>query len=245
MKTSHGFGVLVACLLAFVAAGCGMKIGRGQKKIVVSDFAEGRVVDVSITERLTGTREMLFFSKPKKTRFLEGYIQGVITDYRDNPVQGIVVRAVAVGESRRRDADTKRKGLASTSFDPGVSDSNGFYRIRFSLPILNKKVDVRGRLLYSPGWEQDREMLGKAYEPQTKQSSFRMYYDLKRRMIVFNEGIRKMIVAPVTGVGGGSAAPVPSPTAASGVQGGGTAQAGAGATAGGEEDLFKGFGFGE
>ena len=84
------------CALALVSAlaACGpVKLGRGQKKIVSEDFAEGRVVDLSITEKLTGNHEMLFLSMPKKTMFLDGYIQGVVTDYQDNPVQGVVVRA--------------------------------------------------------------------------------------------------------------------------------------------------------
>lgn len=235
---------LVLALLAGFSACGGAKLGRGQKKVVSEDFAEGRVVDVSITEKLTGAREMLFMSMPQKTMFLEGYIQGVITDYADNPIQGVVVRAVAAGEAQAQETGERRAGFAGSSFDPGVSDSNGFYRIRFSLPLINNVVDVRGRVLFSPGWEQERDNLGKAYEPQAKQSQFRVYYERKRGRLIFAEGIRKNIVAPVTSSGAPRAAGAPareSPGVA-----GKPAGAPAGAAEGGaaEEDLFKGFGFG-
>src|SRR5579884_2776445 len=129
--------IALIALAAAVTAGCG-----GAKKIVTEDFAEGRVVDLSITEKLTGNQELLFISLPKKTDFLEGYIQGVITDYQDNPVQGVVVRAVAQGDTQIDEGGLQNQGYAVTSFDPGVSDTNGFYRIRFTLPILTDVVDV-------------------------------------------------------------------------------------------------------
>ncbi len=225
-----------------------MRLGRGQKKIVSEDFAEGRIVDVSITEKVTGNREMLFMSMPKKTVFLEGYVQGVMTDYLDNPVQGVVVRAVAVGETAREETGDRRAGFVGSSFDPGVSDSNGFYRIRFSLPIINDVVDVRGRILYSPGWEQEKENLGKAYEPQTKQSQFRIYYERKRGRITFTEGIRKAIVSPVAGAApAGRTAVAPGgrpPTKKAEGPAEGPAEGAEKPAAGGEEDLFKGFGMG-
>ncbi len=227
-------------LLAALAASC----GPSNKNVVVEDFAEGRVVDLAITEKLTGTTELLLFSVAQKTQFLDGYIQGVVTDYKDNPVQGVVVRAVASGENAADEGEARPSGFATSSFDPGVSDTNGFYRIRFSLPILAGKVDVRGRLLYNPGWEQERDNLGKAYEPQTKQSQFRLFYDRKNGRIIFAEGVRKVIVAPVAGKGAPKAVPLPGakpPEEAKPAEAGTPAAAGKG----GDEDLFKGFGFGQ
>lgn len=218
--------------------------GPSNKNVVVEDFAEGRVVDLSITEKLTGTSELLLFSVQQKTQFLDGYIQGVITDYKDNPVQGVVVRAVASGEQATDDTEARPSGFATSSFDPGVSDTNGFYRIRFSLPILNGKVDIRGRMLYNPGWEQERDNLGKAYEPQTKQSQFRLFYDRKGGRIIFAEGVRKTIVAPVAGKGAPKAVPLPGAKPPEPEKPAADAGAAAGAK-GGDEDLFKGFGFGQ
>lgn len=231
--------ILVGLAAAFVCA-----CGPSNKNVVVEDFAEGRVVDLSITEKLTGNTELLIFSMPKKTQFLDGYVQGVITDYKDNPIQGVVVRAVASGENAAEEGEARPSGFATSSFDPGVSDTNGFYRIRFSLPILSHRVDVRGRLLYNPGWEQERDNLGKAYEPQTKQSQFRLYYDRKSGRIIFAEGVRKTIVASVTAKGMPKAVPLPGVKPPEDIK---PADAGADKPAGGkgDDDLFKGFGFGQ
>ena len=230
---------MIVGFLAALASAC----GPSNKNVVTEDFAEGRVVDLSITDKLTGTTEMLLFSVSQKTQFLDGYIQGVVTDYKDNPVQGVVVRAVASGEDAADEGEARPSGFATSSFDPGVSDTNGFYRIRFSLPILSKKVDVRGRLLYNPGWEQERDNLGKAYEPQTKQSQFRLFYDRKSGRIIFAEGVRKVIVAPVAGKGAPKTAALPGVKAPEDAKP--TEAAPAAATKGGDEDLFKGFGFGQ
>jgi len=230
--------LLLVGLLAALSAAC----GPSNKNVVVEDFAEGRVVDLSITEKLTGTTELLLFSVAQKTQFLDGYIQGVITDYKDNPVQGVVTRAVASGESTGDDTEARPTGFATSSFDPGVSDTNGFYRIRFSLPILGGKVDVRGRMLYNPGWEQERDNLGKAYEPQTKQSQFRLYYDRKSGRIIFAEGVRKTVVAAVAGKGAPKSAPLPGAKPPEDAK---PAADAAQPAAKGDEDLFKGFGFGQ
>ncbi len=240
LKSDVTRSALKALLLvgaAALLAACG-----GGRKIVTEDFAEGRVVDLSITEKLTGSQELLFVSLPKKTKFLEGYIQGVITDYQDNPVQGVVVRAVPAGDTQLDDDGNPRStSFAVSSFDPGVSDTNGFYRIRFTLPILGGLVDVRGKLLYNPGWEQERETLGKAYEPQLKQSQFRLYYEQSRGRITFVEGIRKTIVAPVLGRGAKTAAlPGARPAGADKSEKPADAAPGKG---GSDDDLFKGFGF--
>jgi hypothetical protein len=230
---------LALVVLLVTLAAC----GPSNKNVVIEDFAEGRVVDLSITEKLTGTTELLLFSVAQKTQFLDGYVQGVITDYKDNPVQGVVVRAVVSGESASDEGEARPSGFATSSFDPGVSDTNGFYRIRFSLPILSNKVDVRGRLLYNPGWEQERDNLGKAYEPQTKQSQFRLFYDRKNGRIIFAEGVRKTIVAPITGKGAPKMAPLPGAKAPEDAKPAADAQQAAPAK--GDEDLFKGFGFGQ
>lgn len=215
--------------------------GPSNKNVVIEDFAEGRIVDLSITEKLTGTSEFLLFSTSKRTQFLDGYIQGVVTDYQDNPVQGVVMRAVASGENILEEGEARPSGFATSSFDPGVSDTNGFYRIRFNLPILSHKVDIRGRMLYNPGWEQERDNLGKAYEPQTKQSQFRLFYDRKNGRIIFSEGVRKTVVAPVTAKGAAKAPALPGAEAPKPVE---RAKPSGEAPAGGD-DLFKGFGFGQ
>ncbi|MDE2292126.1 MAG: hypothetical protein KGL53_08595 [Elusimicrobia bacterium] len=228
--------LVAAVLVVLSAAGCAdMQLGAEKKKVVVKDFAEGRVVQVNITDRLTGAKEMLFVSMPKKSLFLEGYIQGMVVDYDDNPIQGVVVRAVAKGEQQF--VEKGEAAFQTSSFDAGVSDSNGIYRIRFSLPVIKNKVDVRGELQYNPGWEQERDNLGKSYRPQTDKSPFRLYFDMKEGMLVFAEGIQKVIVQPVeskTGRPKGRALPGAQPPEEKPAD-----------KAPSEDDLFKGFGFGQ
>lgn len=235
-------GLLSLCLAPLVLWGC----GGAPRKIVVQDFAEGRVVDLSIVEKLTGSSDFVFFSIPKKSQFLDGYIQGVITDYSDNPIQGVVVRAVASaeGQAMQDESGGGERALAVSSFDPGVSDSNGFYRLRFSLPIVDGIVDVRGKLIYNPGWEEEKLNLGKAYEPQTKQSPFRLYYKEPSGMIVFAEGIRKIIVAPVVSPSGGKSMPLPGTPPPPASNAASSSKKAKKSTSQSEEDLFKGFGLG-
>ena len=232
MGLRRALPILLACLL--VSACSSMRLGKGKQKVLLKDYAEGRVVDVAITDRLTGASELLFVSMPKRSAFLEGYIQGQVTDYDDNPIEGVVVRAIAEGEQKL--VEGGKAAFQSSSFDAGVSDTQGVYRIRFSLPILNRLVDVRGKFLYNPGWDQERINLGKAYEPQVKESPFRMVFDERDGMIVFAEGIRKLVVKPVS-----SGAPPKQPLP----QAKGQPKAGddKGAPKAGEEDLFKSFGF--
>ncbi|MDE1977624.1 MAG: hypothetical protein KGL04_07600 [Elusimicrobia bacterium] len=234
----------LACFAALAAC------GAANQKIVVQDFADGSVTDLSITEQITGENDFLFFSIPQKTRFLDGYIKGQITDYSGSPIQGVIVRAVASsGETTNPEDELFGESIggssggnnATTSFDPGVSDTNGFYRIRFVLPIINNIVDVRGRLVFNPGWQQEKTNLGKAYQPQTKESQFHLYYDYKKGRLIYVQGIQRTIVAPALSglppkMGGlpGSAPPPPAKPAAS-------AQS---QSSGGDQDLFKGFGFG-
>ena len=226
--------ILLACLGTFFLGGCSsVSLGQGKKKVVLVDFAEGRVTDVNITDRLTGSKELLFISMPKKAQFFEGYIEGMVTDYDDSPIQGVVVRAVAEGEAR----EDSGKAFRSSSFDPGVSDTNGVYRIRFSLPIVDGQIDIRGKFIYNPGWEQEKVNLGKAYEPQAKESPFRLVFDEKRGMLIFAEGVRKLIVRSVHS----DQPPKQLPNAKTPLK----EEKKDAKEAGKEDDLFRSFGFGQ
>ena len=230
--------------LAFLSAAsllaCGacsnVQIGKGKQKVLLKDYAEGRVVDVALVDHQTGAQELLFISMPKKTLFLEGYIQGQVTDYDDNPVEGVVVRALAEGEQKA--VEGGKAAFQTSSFDAGVSDTQGVYRLRFALPLVNRMVDVRGKFVYNPGWDQECANLGQCYEPQLKESPFRIVFDERDGMLTFAEGVRKLVVkAKKTGQPAKQAAPTaksqPKPE-----EGAPPAKAGAG-----EDDLLKGFGF--
>ncbi len=245
------FFCLPLLLLLSVASftGC-FSIGKKSSSLQVFDLSDQRVSDLTITKKITGKKEFLFFSANKTGLFLEGYIQGTITDYLNNPIEGVVVRAVseggaapAAGEGEETE-DRNVRTFESSSFDPGISDSNGLYRIRFSLPLIDKRVNMRGRLIFNPGWEQQKANLGRSYEPQAAETNFRLYYDAKTGLLAFGEGVRKSIVQPVGGASPGSeveSKPLPGAKAPTPVKPAETVREKT--STGAEDDIFKGFGF--
>lgn len=182
------FALMISALLAGCAA-LQEKIpifGKQETKIggvYRENLDADRLVDLVIVKKLTGEKSLGLFTK--YTLYLEGYIRGVVVDYEDNPIEGSVVRVTD-------------KGKDSPGFDPGISDANGVYRIRFSLPIKKKKVDQRGAIAYNPPWQQQLDMLGAALEPQTKETKFRLYFDQEAGIIGIGEDIPKTITRKVT-----------------------------------------------
>lgn len=235
----------------FLLSGC----FGGFKKLKVVDFTDQRVGDLSLTRKVTGKREFLFFSTTKTGTFLEGNIQGIITDYMGNPIEGVTVKVFPdAGRSKTGQAVNEADQFAAVeenanasinlSFAPGISDTMGLYKIHFSLPVVDNEVDVRGKMVYNPGWDQQKLNLGKAYEPQMKESPFRMYYSLDTGFLAFAEGVRKVIVQPV-GEGSGRLQALPGSKAPAPIRPAEEGAKPAGAADKSEEDLFKGFDFGQ
>lgn len=251
--------IFAAVLLSASLSGC----FGGMKSLQVVDYTDARVTDLTLTKKVVGKREFIFFSTTKTGVFLEGNIQGAITDYQGNPIEGVTVRAVA--ETGRRageadggfgggsfggggadflDMDDTATSFVTLSFTPGITDTQGLFKIHFSLPVVDDEVDVRGRLIYNPGWDQQKINLGKAYEPQLKESPFRLYYNLDTGFLAFAEGVRNIIVQPI-GEGKGRMESLPGAQApARAVPSAQPAAPPAGGSAA-EDDLFKSFGFGE
>jgi hypothetical protein len=153
--------------------------------LVQWDFAEERVVDLTIVKKVTGERKILFLNTPHYTEYLEGFIRGMVVDYSDNPVEGVLVRVGDPGEE-------------NSMFDPTVTNFNGVYRIRFSIPFdKNGRVDIRNKLVYAPDWEQKRDSLGNSYEPLDRETPFHLFYDRSKKLLAFSEGLRKSFVNPV------------------------------------------------
>ena len=250
MKTLTRLAVLAAACLPL--AGC----FGGLKALKVTDFTERRVTDLTLTKKIAGKRDFLFFSTTKMGVFLDGDIQGIITDYQGNPIEGVTVKIVQDtakqgadgGDSFAMAAEENSAAVMNFSFSPGITDSMGLYRIHFSIPLVDDEVDLRGKLVYNPGWDQQKINLGKAYEPQLKETPFRLYYNMDTGFLAFAEGIRKIIVEAV-GEGKGRMQALPGGRAPAPVQSAQPAAAPAGqapAAAGkAEEDLFKAFDFGQ
>lgn len=244
--------LLLPALLAPSLCGC----FGGLKTLKVVDFSDQRVGDLSLTKKVTGKKDFLFFSTTKMGIFLEGNLQGTITDYQGNPIEGVTVKVQPdAGKSKTgasenvadefAGAEENANAAINLSFAPGITDTQGLFKIHFALPVVDNEVDVRGKLVYNPGWEQQKLNLGKTYEPQQKESSFRLYYNLNTGFLAVAEGIRKIIVQPVGEGRGrmqslpGSKGPEPAKPAA------GTAAPADAAAGKAEEDLFKGFDFGQ
>jgi hypothetical protein len=172
-------------LIGFLATPASLRSAETKADLVRFDFAEERVVDISIVKKVTGKRKILFIKTPRYTEYLEGFIRGMVVDKSENPVEGVLVRVGDPGEE-------------NSMFDPTVTNFNGIYRIRFSIPFDRKnRVDVRNKLVYAPDWEQKRDSLGNSYEPAEKESPFRLYYDRSSKVLAFAEGLRKAFVSPV------------------------------------------------
>jgi hypothetical protein len=227
-------------LLIIFLSGC-----FSTSNIKVDDYTDGRGTDLMLTKKVVGKKNVLFFTSTKLGVFLEGAITGVVTDYYGNPIEGVTVKALSdtIKKDEENIIEENATSMVSLNFTPGVSDSMGVYKIRFSLPVIDNEVDVRGRVVYNPGWEQQKENLGKTYEPQLKESPFRLYYNLKTGYLAFAEGVRSVVVSPV-GEGYGKMKTLPGqkppevkkeePKAQPQTQQ---------APAAGEDDIFKAFGF--
>ncbi|MCX5784688.1 MAG: hypothetical protein NTX59_03270 [Elusimicrobia bacterium] len=245
MKNFFKSAVLIAAFA--VSTGC----FGGLQALKVTDFTDQRVTDLSLTKKVTGKHEYIFFSTTKMGVFLDGSIQGIVTDYLGNPIEGVTVKIIPeTGKKEGGSADVfavteeNANSYINLSFTPGISDTMGLYKIHFSLPVVDNEVDLRGKIVYNPGWDQQKINLGKAYEPQAKDTPFRLYYNLKTGFLAFAEGVRKIIMQPV-GEGVGRMQVLPGAKAPVEVIKSKEDAAPAPAAGKAEEDLFKGFDFGQ
>ncbi|MFA5976186.1 MAG: carboxypeptidase-like regulatory domain-containing protein [Elusimicrobiota bacterium] len=192
--------------------------------LVAHDYAEERVVDLQIVKKVTGQKRILFIKTPRYTEYLEGFVRGMVVDYSDNPVEGVLVRVGDPGEE-------------NAMFDPTVTNFNGIYRIRFSIPFDKKnRVNIRNKLVYAPDWEQKRDSLGNSYEPLEKETPFHLSYDRSSKTLSFSEGLRKSFVSPVQHADSGSKKEQPGAKRPK--------KAEEKKDAGGGDDFFKAFGGG-
>jgi hypothetical protein len=176
---------LLGVLLSGALLQAPLQAAIGKADLVTRDYGEERVVDLSIVKKVTGQKKILFIKTPKYTEYLEGFIRGMVVDYSDNPVEGVLVRVGDPGEE-------------NSMFDPTVTNFNGIYRIRFSIPFDKKqRVDIRNKVVYAPDWEQKRDSLGNSYEPLEKETPFHLFYDRHLKLLAFSEGLRKSFVNPV------------------------------------------------
>lgn len=94
------------------------------------NLAEGQVFDLAIIRKPTGLKSHGFL--PVYEDYLEGYIRGGLFDFDAQPIQGVRVKVLT------------EKGEDAPEFTPGITDSMGIFKVRFSLPIRWKRVEFSG-----------------------------------------------------------------------------------------------------
>jgi flagellar motor protein MotB len=173
-------------------------------------LAQGRISEVTIVHKQTGLRKSLFGQKPFFQKFLEGYVDGTVTDWDGRPAEGVTVRlewveAAQPFSARPMDDDTLLEealaddggALSAVENARGgavLTDARGSYRLPFSLPIERGKVEVKGKIIYSAGWEDGLAKKGRAFEPWIKEAPVELYYYKKMDLLAFSEGPRKSAV---------------------------------------------------
>ena len=130
----------------------GLITGCGKYRHVRQNLSLGEVTSTAIIR--TPARGKSWGILPKYDEILEGYIRGGVIGVNGQPIQGITVRVQDL------------KGIDQSNFIPGITDNEGVYKIRFSVPVRWGTVDFTGVLVCESGW--------RAVNPQTE---FRLYYD--------------------------------------------------------------------
>ena len=78
---------------------------------------------------------------PKYQDYLEGYVTGGIVDAEGHALQGATVRV------------TDEAGTSGGSFEEGITDQDGMYKVRFSVPIRWNRVDLTGTVSVDSPWQ--------------------------------------------------------------------------------------------
>jgi outer membrane protein OmpA-like peptidoglycan-associated protein len=210
--------MLMAMALAGVLlAGCSVnRVGLAGSPALKRHLAQGRVTDVTVTVKKVGDTEGLRKSSVRQP-FLEGYIEGALTEWDGAPSPGVSVRlewdgwanpAPVGSEDEDRpgpgeplsatltfdEEDPRAKVLVDARGGVGVSDAAGRYRVPFSLPIRKGKIEAAGRILISPDWATQAEKLGRAYEPFAEEIPLHFFYYQSEQLLSLNTGYRAEVV---------------------------------------------------
>ena len=125
------------------------------------NLAGSEILEPAVTRK--PSEEKTWGVLPKYDDYLEGYIAGGLADTGGKPLGGIIVRV------------TNDIGSELPQFVQGVTDQDGVYKIRFSLPIQWDRLDFTASISpASPIW--------KIAAPQTK---FRIYYNRKSGTLAY------------------------------------------------------------
>jgi hypothetical protein len=144
----------------FAAAACGA-LSSCAPYAVKENLSSHQIIETQIIRRPSGEKTLGFL--PKYDRFLEGYIQGGLLAANGKAIPGVPVTV-------QDDA-----GNPLPEFQPGVTDQDGRYRIRFSLPLRWGILDYEGKLSCLDGW--------KIIQPV---NGFRLYYSRSSGVLAYS-----------------------------------------------------------
>ncbi|MEW6557969.1 MAG: hypothetical protein AB1349_11575 [Elusimicrobiota bacterium] len=176
---NYGLVLLVILYFTFyifncLFSGCGFIFGKkttGKITTINENLNPDRLTDLAVVKKLAGYKRFLFVSNAQYTDWVEGFLMGVIVDENDSPMPNIQVMVDGIG------------------FENAVTDVNGVYKIRFSIPIVKGIADANGKLIIHPKWETELEIKGFSYQPAIKDAPFRIYYNGNAGGVVaLNEG---------------------------------------------------------
>lgn len=127
---------------------------------IKENLSPNQIVDTAIIRKPSLVKSRIIL--PRYDDYLEGYIRGRLFTSDGKPLQGVVVKV------------QDKNGKDYTGFVSGVSDSSGTYRVRFSQPIVWKRVDIEAVLTFESGWR----ALG-------KKTRFHLYFNRRSGDLVF------------------------------------------------------------
>jgi len=131
-------------------------------KHIKHNFSEGQIVDTVILR--TASDQKSWGIVTVYNEVLEGYLLGGIIAPNGEKIQGIEVK---VFDELDQEAP---------EFKSGLTDNDGIYKVPFSLPILWGEIDFQGRIVVPEGWD----MI-------TPGARFRIYFDRKEGILVYNQ----------------------------------------------------------
>lgn len=147
------------------------KKSTGKITTINENLSPNRLTDLAVVKKLAGYKKFLFFSSPNYTDWIEGFVKGEIINEEGIPMPDIQIMVDGIG------------------FENAVSDVNGIYKVRFSVPIVKGIADANGKLIIHPKWETELEVKGTSYQPTLKDATFRIYYNGNAGGVVsLNEG---------------------------------------------------------
>ncbi|OGR85542.1 MAG: hypothetical protein A2901_03370 [Elusimicrobia bacterium RIFCSPLOWO2_01_FULL_54_10] len=123
----------LALAFLFTLTGCSASFN------IRNNLAEGQIIDPVVTRKPTLETALGIF--PKYQEYLEGYVVGGVVEAEGRPLQGATVRVV------------DETGTSGATFEDGVTDQDGMYKVRFSVPIRWNRVDCTGTVGVEPPWQ--------------------------------------------------------------------------------------------